>query len=214
MEKISFDPMIEVYYHDYHYGDKHFTIISQDYVREEDDIKKLGKIEIGELKKVLEFYKPNLQSFQKISSDNKLDNKYFVDAFIDGTHFQFALGTTDATSTEVKTQIEQFEKNLYSDLLKLEKFCKIDIDDIFLAIKCDIKELKPFTKFAFGEYFDKYLIINADEKFSLFEKLQTELKDYVRMDETEKDLFLGLPFVYHYFRKTDKDDEDWKNIIF
>lgn len=213
MEKVLFDPMIEIYYHDYHYGDKHFTIILQDYVREEDDIKKMGKIDISELKKVLEFYKPNLELFQKISRDNKLDNKYFVDAFLSGTHFQFALGNTENTSNEVKTQIEQFEKNIYADLLMLEKNCKIDLDDILLNIKCDIKLLKPHTRFTFDEFFNKYLIKEAKEKFYLFEKLKAELKEYIEPDESEKKLFLGLPFIYHYYRKVD-DNKGIGDFIF
>lgn len=153
-----------------------------------------------QFRKLLEHHKKTLESFYEFSHENNLDyNTSSLDYSIEYKQKIIALGCENANE-EVKKQVKNLLKVITNDLLFA---IRMETNKYIENIVSDIVDLKPFQKFTFAYFFDKYGI---DDKKLKLEKTIEMVRQLDKLIKCEDNLGIaGLPYNFT-FERTDYDN--------
>ena len=140
MEKVLFDPMIDIFCSDYTYGDRQITIIFADAMIKDYFIDKRFKVNIEKFKQILSHHFDALIAMQDYAKEKKLKSNYYIEVVFNKSHLFIPIGDCPDTTSESERQniygyVHNFQRTICHDLLSLCRYNKIELQDLQNAIE-------------------------------------------------------------------------------
>lgn len=219
MEKVLFDPMIDIFCSDYTYGDRQITIIFADAMIKDYFIDKRFKVNIEKFKQILSHHFDALIAMQDYAKEKKLKSNYYIEVVFNKSHLFIPIGDCPDTTSESERQkiygyVHNFQRTICHDLLSLCRYNKIELQDLQNAIEDKVAKMDNNTEFSFEQLFDEYerYIDSQGQKELIKHNILQKNPHKIKPIDEENDKYMkiieeNMPWNFDFF----EDDEKNKN---